>query len=438
MVRQKYNLNVRDFSTTKHLLCIAIAVTVCPIFGSDSQTPESVKSEQRTDRSETSRELWKKFRADEQSENMEKANATLRAILRANPKEDATRYLLAFNHAYDRSSQYDLVDERYLEIKEGIKVLMDGCKSDPQNREFPYLVASLLGSRIGLSDERQQFRALFADDSAFHDRLSSFVDIDQALGPAGKPDNWLVAGLWFDLSKSLPEPSTVQVQQKVVQGVKVRIDQLLLSSAWTRDEWEQWVIHPLLVEIGHANCLREYASAVEEDGHFGETAVGAWAAVERAYDRLASQGIREENKTLIPMDRIAYWQKRAQVEKSRPVVRGRSLLFQAREKERQSFLREAEQLYRKGFDQWAQAFEQNKNLVEDDDLRDYLTASIKHYIAVRQSLDLTRLPTPFSLGPIREKWLRLTDEPAELSPSGNPTPFFNLGDQPPARPQTEG
>ena len=103
---------------------------------------------------------------------------------------------------------------------------------------------------MGMSDEKVQFRRLFADDEVLHESLLAeniAVDSPEARGPLGKPDNWLVGRLWLNHGYDL-----------VDSGVKIR-RQTPLNFFDTGPKWR----------IKHAE-------SIESEGILDERAQNAW------------------------------------------------------------------------------------------------------------------------------------------------------------------
>src|SRR5690606_25422489 len=107
----------------------------------------------------------------------------------------------AHNLSYNVSSEFDDYRQRYSWVKKGMNFLSEGVR---KNRNAPRLVwhtGWFYGQKLGMSDEKQQFRELFRDDEPLHEELREegiAVDSPEARGPDGRPDNWLVGRLWLN------------------------------------------------------------------------------------------------------------------------------------------------------------------------------------------------------------------------------------------------
>ena len=135
-------------------------------------------------------------------------------------------------------------------MKKGIDFLILGTH---YNRDEPGLlneVGWFTGQKFGRADEQKQFRRLFRDDKDFHEMYprQRRRGRSTALGPDGKPDNWLVARLWYNKA----------------------IDAVTFSGKPIRGKT------PLLFYIGGPMSQINGAAAIQTDGYFFEPAQAAW------------------------------------------------------------------------------------------------------------------------------------------------------------------
>src|SRR5688500_16906643 len=142
--------------------------------------------------------LWKYADHYKKTEDWDALNATVQQIIRLQPNFLEVWDFQAHNLSYNVSVEFDDYRYRYYWVKEGMKCLIEGTQ---YNRDEPGLlnqVGWFTGQKFGRSDEQKQFRRLFREDKDFHKVYRDQgveVDQEQAIGPDGKPDNWLVARL---------------------------------------------------------------------------------------------------------------------------------------------------------------------------------------------------------------------------------------------------
>lgn len=199
--------------------------------------------------------LWDRANHYKKIKDWSKLEATVEQIIRLQPNDLEVWDFQAHNLSYNVSVEFDDYRYRYVWVKNGIGFLVKGTE---YNRDEPGLLNEIgwfTGQKIGRSDEAKQFRRIFRDDKDFHaEFLAAGVDVERALGYDRKPDNWLVAGLWYDKaidSATLGRP---------IRGKT-----------------------PLLFYSGSPMSLINGANAIEKDGYFGERAITAWDEAARAW-----------------------------------------------------------------------------------------------------------------------------------------------------------
>ena len=194
--------------------------------------------------------LWNKAHEYKVMHEWDRLKATLNNIALLQPHFDKVWEFQAHNLAYNVSVEFDDYRQRYEMVREGTEFLTKGVK---QNRKAPRLIwytGWFYGQKLGMSDEKRQFRRLFADDEVLHENLLEegiAVDSPEARGPLGKPDNWLVGRLWLNTGYDVVE-----------SGVQLR-RQSPLNFYETGPKWR----------IKHAE-------AIEKEGILDERAQNAW------------------------------------------------------------------------------------------------------------------------------------------------------------------
>ncbi|WP_404310378.1 prolipoprotein diacylglyceryl transferase [Neorhodopirellula lusitana] len=209
--------------------------------------------------------LWKKSHDYRVSHEWDRLKATLNNIALLQPHFDKVWEFQAHNLAYNVSSEFDDYRQRYEMVREGTEFLTKGVK---QNRKAPRLVwytGWFYGQKLGMSDEKRQFRRLFSDDEVLHEQLLNqgiAVDSPEARGPLGKPDNWLVGRLWLNSGYDLVE-----------SGIKIR-RQTPINFYETGPKWR----------IKHAE-------AIEKEGILDDRAQNAWQMASQDWKGLGNRSI---------------------------------------------------------------------------------------------------------------------------------------------------
>ncbi|PHQ34711.1 IRE (iron responsive element) [Rhodopirellula bahusiensis] len=194
--------------------------------------------------------LWKKSHDYRVMHEWDRLKATLNNIALLQPHFDKVWEFQAHNLAYNVSTEFDDYRQRYEMVREGTEFLTKGVN---QNRKAPRLVwytGWFYGQKMGMSDEKKQFRRLFSEDEKLHEDLLEediAVDSPEARGPTNKPDNWLVGRLWLNRGYDLVE-----------SGVQIR-RQTPLNFYETGPKWRL-----------------KHAEAIESEGVLDERAQNAW------------------------------------------------------------------------------------------------------------------------------------------------------------------
>jgi len=194
--------------------------------------------------------LWNKAQDYKVHHEWDRLKATLNNIAMLQPHYEKVWEFQAHNLSYNVSVEFDDYRQRYSMVREGIEFLTRGVE---QNRKAPRLVwhtGWYYGQKLGMSDEKRQFRRLFADDEPQHKALREqniAVDSPDARGPDGKPDNWLVGRQWMFYGYDL-----------VDGGVKIR-NQTPLNFFETGPKWRF-----------------KHAEAIEAEGVLDDRAKSAW------------------------------------------------------------------------------------------------------------------------------------------------------------------
>ncbi|MGB7324899.1 MAG: IRE (iron responsive element), partial [Rubripirellula sp.] len=209
--------------------------------------------------------LWNKAHEYRVKHEWDRLKATLNNIALLQPHFDKVWEHQAHNLAYNVSTEFDDYRQRYEMVREGTEFLTRGVR---QNRNAPRLIwytGWFYGSKMGMSDEKAQFRRLFSDDEVLHEQLLTeniAVDSPEARGPLGKPDNWLVGRLWLNRGYEM-----------VDAGVKIR-RQTPINFYETGPKWRI-----------------QHAEAIEKEGILDERAQNAWEMAAEDWSSFGNRSI---------------------------------------------------------------------------------------------------------------------------------------------------
>jgi hypothetical protein len=149
--------------------------------------------------------LWTKADAYKKTESWDKLSATLNQIAKLQPNYITVWEYQAHNLSYNVSVEFDDYRSRYHWVKKGLEFLLEGTNFNQRSPRLFWNLGWFTGHKIGRSDEREQFRRLFRQDTDFHNTLEQHINMINSRGPDGNPDNWLTAYLWYLKSVAVAE-----------------------------------------------------------------------------------------------------------------------------------------------------------------------------------------------------------------------------------------
>ncbi|HVX61821.1 MAG TPA: hypothetical protein VHC19_14495 [Pirellulales bacterium] len=203
--------------------------------------------------------LWEKANEAKKTEDWTGLQATLDQLAKLQPNYISVWRFQAWNVSYNISVEWDDYHDRYFWVKEGIKFLRRGSRYNQMEPRLVFDTGWFTGNKIGVADERVQFRRLFRedDDPEFPNHRSR---------PQNRRDNWLVGQEFFEQAVSLVDD----------RGASIRS------------------MNPLTFFNQPGMSQINYAHGLEEDGTFEEKAKVAWQEANR---RWTDFGNRELNTT---------------------------------------------------------------------------------------------------------------------------------------------
>tara|TARA_B100000945_G_C20426164_1_gene620631 strand:+ start:2181 stop:3818 length:1638 start_codon:yes stop_codon:yes gene_type:complete len=209
--------------------------------------------------------LWEKATRFQKMEDYDNVTATVNQISKLQPNFVSIWKFQAHNLAYNISVDFDNYRHRYQWVRRGIDFLMEGTQYNSQDAKLVQEVGAYTGSKIGGSDEKRQFRRLFAEDDPFHQRMENYgLEMDSQLvaGVDGKPDNWKVANRWYQKSEDVAK----------------------FSDGGIRGSW-------LMFYERKPQALIYYAISLEDEGYLDTNAQQAFATAYAGLEELGSLDI---------------------------------------------------------------------------------------------------------------------------------------------------
>ena len=152
---------------------------------------------------------WLWYQADQYKDkkNFSQLKQNVESIVLLQPHYKAVWIHQAWNLSYNVSAECDAVEDRFFWLKSGAKFLDRGIKRNRLVAELPFEMGRFLGQKIGLADEREEYREFFVHDPDV-ERWKGGPDED--LNRDGE-DNNLVARKWyFKANEVLSHPGVEQ------------------------------------------------------------------------------------------------------------------------------------------------------------------------------------------------------------------------------------
>jgi len=193
--------------------------------------------------------LWDRANEAKKTEDWTGFKAVLDQLSKLQPNYVFVWRFQAWNVSYNISVEWDDYHDRYFWVKEGIKFLRRGARYNQTDPRLVYDTGWFTSQKIGIADERVQFRRLFREDDD-----TEFPD--HRLRPFNRRDNWLVGQEYFEQAISLVDD----------RGASIR------------------TMNPLTFFCQPAMCQINFANGLEEDGTFEEKAKVAWEEASRRWD----------------------------------------------------------------------------------------------------------------------------------------------------------
>ena len=209
--------------------------------------------------------LWQKAEYYKKEKFWDRLSATLNQIAVLQPHFVEVWEFQSHNLSYNVSVEFDDYRQRYQWVKRGIEYLIKGSKFNKHRTEMPFELGNFFGSKMGVADEKLQFRSLYRNDNNFHEEVLDRTGLDLAqpdgLGADRKPDNWLSGRLWFDRAYAMVDAGSAPAKSALMFYVK----------------GPQWLI--------------KTAEAMQAEGTLDEPARYAWRRAGRDWDSFGKRNI---------------------------------------------------------------------------------------------------------------------------------------------------
>ena len=160
-------------------------------------------------------QLWLEAIEEKERKQWNELERTTNTITLLQPHFVQVWKFQSWNMAYNVSAEFDADEDRFAWVKKGAKYLKKGTDRNTLATELYHDRGQFIGSKIGHSDERRQFRRYFLADPDV-EQWGGGPDTD--LNPDGV-DNYLVAkGLYEEANRVADQPGAIR-QTKIAEAI---------------------------------------------------------------------------------------------------------------------------------------------------------------------------------------------------------------------------
>lgn len=213
--------------------------------------------------------LWIDMDHAKDTKNWSRCLALTNSIILLQPHFQKVWVFNGWNLAYNISSEWDDVKDRFLWVKEGAKFYKKGTVRNDRFTELYWYTADTIGKKIGRSDEWEYFRKFFLRDPDPKFNVNNEPGPDPELNPDGL-DNYVVARDWFAKAIEI-QKAPKSVKQHILDDslffsyvARADFDQAIAQQkegVFSKDPWERGFIEwtqvygqePMLVKAGGLN-----------------------------------------------------------------------------------------------------------------------------------------------------------------------------------------
>ncbi len=149
--------------------------------------------------------LWLNSIDANEKKDWDRFAASLNTLIKIQPNFAKVWEYQAHNMSYNTSVEFDDFEQRYHWVKKGLELLTEGLGYNRLNHRFTDNLGWFTGHKIGMADEKLEYRRLFRKDEAYHASLDRYFDQASYKDPDYGMDNWLLAYQWYNRSKDMVE-----------------------------------------------------------------------------------------------------------------------------------------------------------------------------------------------------------------------------------------
>ena len=359
--------------------------------------------------------LWIQAKEQEKKKEWGKYRATTNTILLLQPNfEDVWRYT-GWDFSYNVSSQWDDVEDRYYWLKEGGKFLREGAKQNQYSAPIQWDIGRVLGQKIGMADERNQFRQFFRQDPD-----DQYEGSDPLFNPEGIDDNYLAARQDFIVANEREE----KYGQSIMKTPIFRISPVraVMSAAAAMQREGDFEVPRRLWASAHEELKNGYGKY----SFFSEAGKFFLFASDEEIEALARQNSTELGREVTP-DEVAeiieyyhtqtqfdYWLGRCEAEQAEMTMLAHQDVYNGKKAFQEADWDAAREHLYSGMERFQKVLDEHPNFVRGDQekLDEALEAVLYWSFIYDNSAGLGQKPTDY---PLKDLWNQNLDHISGLN-----------------------
>ena len=223
--------------------------------------------------------LWHKSLEFEKKSDWNNVVVTSNQITMLEPRFTLIWDFLGWRLAYNASRDQDDYRERYRWVIRGFEFLEEGTVFNAKAPFLYHKAGWTISQKIGIADEKVQYRQLFRQDDEFHDAHGT-----QSMAAR---DNWLYGIPWYQRAEELLQKADDTFFEKKAAGL-VSDDQV--KDYYDNKKTATGNMERVLFYVHSRMNLIHFANYYELDGSFGEKAIENWREAQKGAPRLDQAG----------------------------------------------------------------------------------------------------------------------------------------------------
>ncbi|MEM1061340.1 MAG: hypothetical protein AAF532_15570 [Planctomycetota bacterium] len=334
-------------------------------------------------------QLWVDAIDGAQTKDWGKLKDAVQSIIMLQPHYVKVWRFQGWNLAYNVSSAWDNVDDRYYWVKDGAKFLKQGQSRNERVPDLAHDTGNVIGQKIGRADEWRFYRNFFKADP---DTDTYGGGPDTELNPDGL-DNYLAAReehlhanelelnmvqhvMARSIFRSLPARALIEYANAINrEGVFGDVS----AEAWA-DAFEAWTgeygSEPMLTEVGevYLEAFDDDISAIAKDAGTSEEAV------------------RYRINRLQNMTNYRFWRERCRAEADTLVSEGRSEIYDGKQAFRNGDTETAKDRIISGLEKFEVARQKYELFAQQDLVQEDIMVAIRYLQVIYVDLEGGELP----------------------------------------------